>query len=96
MSSNSTINRDSGTSNSGISKKNMNALDGIKGKLPEDRRMNLTEDSLRSRGSHRRTNSREIENLSYDIDLDDKILDASHALLAINIGGGVEEAREES
>ena len=84
----STINRDSGTSNSGISKKNMNVLDGIKGKLPEDRRMNLTEDSLRSRGSHRRTNSREIENLSYDIDLDDKILDASHALLAINIGGG--------
>ena len=84
----STINRDSGTSNSGISKKTMNALDGIKGKLPEDRRMNLTEDSLRSRGSHRRTNSREIENQSYDIDLDDKILDASHALLAINIGGG--------
>ena len=87
MSSNSTTNRDSGTSNS-ASKKNMNVLDGIKGKLPEDRRMNLTEDSLRSRGSHRRTNSREIDNVSYDIDLDDKILDASHALLAINIGGG--------
>ena len=71
----------------GKSGKVPNPLDGIKGKLPHDRRTNLTEDSFRSRGKHRRTNSRESENLSYDVDLDDKILDASHALRSLALVG---------
>jgi len=77
----------SSTANSSVSKKKNNPLDGVKGKHSDDRRINLTEDSLRSRAAHRRTNSREIDNLSYDIDLDDKILDASHALRSLAIGG---------
>ena len=75
----------------------MNALGRHQRKTPRGPTDDLTEDSLRSRGSHPDEQTREKSRTSsYDIDLDDKILDASHALLAINIGGGVEEAREES
>ena len=65
--------------NSTTNTNKMKDRDGVKGNMI-DRRTTLTEDSIRSRGTHRRTNSRDIDGISYDIDLDDKIISASHAL----------------
>jgi serine/threonine protein kinase len=70
--------------NSTTNTNKMKDRDGVKGNMI-DRRTTLTEDSIRSRGTHRRTNSRDIDGISYDIDLDDKIISASHALRSLAI-----------